>query len=588
MVELIFRWVAASASLALTYLLLSTILLSASWLAVRCWSGLRSSPAQEAVWKAATVASVGLAAFCAALSCWGQSGWTWVIVNPISTAAANQPASIRPAAVGGDRRPQRTTTTVAPRVSSPSLSVESQPTGRPLSDPAAQLFHSGDRIARPPPVDALAESVQRSAHDDDSHARTTRAGVMPLARERVRITPQRSTDENNTARKNTEREARAGPSAATPPRAVQPPILGWCLFAVGVAAPLFFLLGGLRLLCSEYLLRRRLAKLVPVTGRASELMAQLPAGRVRLLSSDAVGPFAFGLRRPYIVIPRNCETELSDDELHSLLAHELAHHQRGDLWWLLWGRFLTNCLAWQPLHWLAVKQWRASEELACDDWALLAGASPIALARLLTQFVEWRLTTTVGAVSAMGTSAELVERVRRLLDDDRELRAQRSRWTLLVGLICLAVFLACFAPTVSLSLDLPAWTKRSAALPASNSPPSTAFGGRGGDALPDTRSAVSRFGGASSAADETFGGLTAMKLRSEFQTLDLQLNELLPLARDDPRARDLIVRLEARRARMRELWSRVSKSTEPLPTEPLPTKPLPTEPLPNSEWRNRE
>jgi beta-lactamase regulating signal transducer with metallopeptidase domain len=55
--------------------------------------------------------------------------------------------------------------------------------------------------------------------------------------------------------------------------------------------------------------------------------------RVRLLvSATRIGPAVFGLFRPTIVLPEVIAADRTTSELEPILAHELIHVRRGDLW----------------------------------------------------------------------------------------------------------------------------------------------------------------------------------------------------------------------------------------------------------------
>lgn len=92
-----------------------------------------------------------------------------------------------------------------------------------------------------------------------------------------------------------------------------------------------------------------------------------PARGIRLLASPQVeGPMAFGIRRRFIVFPQDALIRFDVEEHAMALAHELAHHRRGDL--------IANVAAlgmlalhWcNPLAWYAHRAFRTDQEMACD------------------------------------------------------------------------------------------------------------------------------------------------------------------------------------------------------------------------------
>lgn len=97
-------------------------------------------------------------------------------------------------------------------------------------------------------------------------------------------------------------------------------------------------------------------------------------GRVRIISSAAVsGPLSLGLLQPMIVLPDDSRLALDAAERDLAVAHELAHHQRGDLW-VNGAAVLFASLHWfNPVVQYAWRAFRFDQESACDA-VVLAGA----------------------------------------------------------------------------------------------------------------------------------------------------------------------------------------------------------------------
>jgi beta-lactamase regulating signal transducer with metallopeptidase domain len=93
-----------------------------------------------------------------------------------------------------------------------------------------------------------------------------------------------------------------------------------------------------------------------------------------LATSDTVdGPIAYGVRKPAILLPAHSLARLSPTELKAVLAHELAHCQRGDLW-LNWVQIALVTLWWfHPILWLVHWSLRDIREDCCDDLLLARG-----------------------------------------------------------------------------------------------------------------------------------------------------------------------------------------------------------------------
>ena len=77
-------------------------------------------------------------------------------------------------------------------------------------------------------------------------------------------------------------------------------------------------------------------------------------------------PIAIGLSQPRILLPEGLAHQLTPQQLHQILAHEQAHHQRKDLYFTLAERLLSLLYWWSPLlPWLR-RHLGLSREIACD------------------------------------------------------------------------------------------------------------------------------------------------------------------------------------------------------------------------------
>ena len=146
---------------------------------------------------------------------------------------------------------------------------------------------------------------------------------------------------------------------------------------------LFWLAGcltlALKLLVSVMVLRRRLSACRPVTDAGILDLLESARRRIGLRSSplllvtpECLSPCIVGTWRPAIVLPESIVTESKTAQLRHVLAHELAHLVRGDLWtnWLL---LAARILHWfNPVAWWTVRAMQAEREAACDELAFAA------------------------------------------------------------------------------------------------------------------------------------------------------------------------------------------------------------------------
>lgn len=120
-------------------------------------------------------------------------------------------------------------------------------------------------------------------------------------------------------------------------------------------------------LAAYFSFRARLSRtLREPSEEARRLLASLPHshGAALYVSSMDGTPFMAGLVRPVIVLP---EAELTESELRYVLAHELTHKRRGDIFYKLLT--MTACAVhwYNPIVWLMSRDTGILCELSCDE-----------------------------------------------------------------------------------------------------------------------------------------------------------------------------------------------------------------------------
>jgi beta-lactamase regulating signal transducer with metallopeptidase domain/thiol-disulfide isomerase/thioredoxin len=71
-----------------------------------------------------------------------------------------------------------------------------------------------------------------------------------------------------------------------------------------------------------------------------------------------------------IVLPRGLTDTLDDDQLRSIIAHEIGHFARRDHWVNLFAFIVTTLFWWNPIAWLARRELAAAAEACCDSIAV--------------------------------------------------------------------------------------------------------------------------------------------------------------------------------------------------------------------------
>ena len=452
-------WAPAILALTATYLLHSTMLLAGAWLVLKL-TRTSSHVLTERIWKLAAVLALATAPLQMSLG-WSQPFVQLTLRNGLQEEVFRKQASLDTPDVGTastlDLRPFES---VDPLVAEPAAALPSD-TLKPLGDIDSSLFATAGSLKRP---DADSADADLLAEDDlasltapsASRERNVNGTEDALAR----------TSQSATAR------------ISSPDRGTQgliPILVTVC--AIAIAGCVFS--GVLLQFLWSLRLRRRLAGARPLGAGAARLLLDrflqrnLIRRRVRLLSTTTFAePVTFGIFRWTIVLPAATEERLNKEELRALLAHEVAHLMRGDVWWLWIGRLLCSCLVFQPFNIMARRRWQQAAEYLCDDWAVQRGVRGLSLARCLTQIAQWRFGAEAceAGLAAGGSRASLVRRVERLVDDPRHVdvwsRPLGRSFFALLTLIVAAGF-AVFAPCV----DVPVYGRMDRPAAAAVPPP---------------------------------------------------------------------------------------------------------------------
>lgn len=78
---------------------------------------------------------------------------------------------------------------------------------------------------------------------------------------------------------------------------------------------------------------------------------------------NVASPFMTGIFRPTLVLPK---MELSSEQLHNILRHEMMHFKRHDILYKWFAEFV-KCVHWfNPMVWYVSKQIAAECEISCD------------------------------------------------------------------------------------------------------------------------------------------------------------------------------------------------------------------------------
>lgn len=198
-------------------------------------------------------------------------------------------------------------------------------------------------------------------------------------------------------------------------------------------------------LCLSYLKVRWIARDCAVI--PSELAAKAKAfgRRLRLNSLPRVcvsnrirDAIVVGVWRPLVLLPTSWLTEMPPEVLEAVLAHELAHIRRFDLWVNLLQRLIETLLFFHPAVWWLSRQVSVAREMCTDEMAVGVTSDRLTYATALEQLGRLRISHTMPQLTAnMGDSKMmLLKRVTNILEVATP--RERVRW-LPAGLLAMAI-----------------------------------------------------------------------------------------------------------------------------------------------------
>ena len=89
-----------------------------------------------------------------------------------------------------------------------------------------------------------------------------------------------------------------------------------------------------------------------------------------MISEFASSPLLTGAFTPKIVFPNKMLESLDNNQVKLVIAHELSHLKRQDLWWSWIPTAAQVLFFFHPFVWAAKTRWLLSREMACDELVL--------------------------------------------------------------------------------------------------------------------------------------------------------------------------------------------------------------------------
>lgn len=129
-----------------------------------------------------------------------------------------------------------------------------------------------------------------------------------------------------------------------------------------------------------------------------------------MANEEISSPLLFGIVHPIILFPSSLLNSCPPEQLRLVLAHELAHLKRKDLLWNWLPVIGQGLFFFNPLLWLAQREWQLAQEMACDEMVILQTNASLsnygeALLKVLEQcrLTQKRSFVTVGVAESFKT-----------------------------------------------------------------------------------------------------------------------------------------------------------------------------------------
>jgi TonB family protein len=133
-----------------------------------------------------------------------------------------------------------------------------------------------------------------------------------------------------------------------------------------------------------------------------------------VISSQVREPGVWGVQHPTVVFPRGVSDGLSDDEIATVMTHEVIHVWRRDNLIGALQMIVCNLLWFHPLVWLIDCRLSAEREMWCDETVIRLGGEPRIYAASLWKVAQFGLGWPVAGVSRAAGS-NLKRRVEHML-----------------------------------------------------------------------------------------------------------------------------------------------------------------------------
>jgi len=169
---------------------------------------------------------------------------------------------------------------------------------------------------------------------------------------------------------------------------------------------------------------------------------------IKVFLSERINvPMVMGTLKPIILLPFASISQLSTDQLETILMHELAHIKRHDYLLNIFQTVVETILFFNPFMWWISAIVRREREHCCDDMVLANTSYPLSYARALATLETSRQQTYTMAVAAAGQKNQLFNRIKRIMEMKKN-SLNYSQLTITILIVsALVLSIVCFSPS---------------------------------------------------------------------------------------------------------------------------------------------
>ena len=157
---------------------------------------------------------------------------------------------------------------------------------------------------------------------------------------------------------------------------------------------------------------------------------------ILLLESGIIKvPVMVGFFKPVILVPMGLLSNLPPEQVEAILLHELAHIRRKDFFVNFIQRIVEAIFFFNPsVLWLSSLV-RDERENCCDDMAIAESKSKTKFIDALVSFQEYNMRSTGYAMTFPGRKNQILNRVKRIINNDNKTLNDMEKIFLATGLI---------------------------------------------------------------------------------------------------------------------------------------------------------